>query len=95
MDVGKEFREADRRVQALIDQLVGEALERLGYPADTLQREEAERRREEFRAGMRSLGSAIGTTAAWAVRAAEEFMDAFAALGEGYGAALADYREAQ
>lgn len=79
MDVDREIRAANRRVQALIDEMAAQAWERLGYTREQQKADEAARQAERFRAGLAALAAPI-----------QVFAEAFGALATATQAAAVE-----
>lgn len=73
MNVKREIREADRRIQKQIDASARTALIRIGVDVDAMEREEAEKRAREARESFAAFGAAVG----FALKAMADLATAF------------------
>lgn len=93
MDVDREIRAANRRIQAQIDEMAAEAWERLGY---TREQQEADRRRAMFeglRMGIQTLGQAAAAYGAVLGGLSDAIQTVAAEAIEPFAAALAATRK--
>lgn len=73
MNVKREIRDADRRIQEQINASARAALVRIGVDVEAMEREEAEQRAREVRESFAAFGTAVG----FALNALTEFATAF------------------
>jgi len=82
MNVEREIRDADRRIQQQINASARAALVRIGVDVDAMEREEAEQRLREGRERFAAFGAAVGA-------AANTLLGLAIAFAEGVKAAMA------
>lgn len=80
MNVQREIRDADRRIQKQIDVSARAALVRIGVDVDAMERAEREREARESREALAALGTALGSAVAvlvdWSIAFATAIADA-------------------
>lgn len=82
MNVEREIRDADRRIQKQIDVSARAALVRIGVDVDAMERAERERQAQEAREVFAAFGAALGSAFATLVDFSIAYVEAVASAVE-------------